>query len=194
MRGGVYAIYSKTQPRVYIGQAIYFHRRWEHHLWCLRNNRHDNPFLQNHFNKYGETDLEILTLVNSENNLTELEMAQIQNHRQLGFCLFNIQLPENTRQRTPEGLAKVSAAVSKRNATTEGQANTEKMREAGYAATRKSVLVTGNGLVEKRFASFKEAERSLGLWGGAVSGCLRGKRGNNAKGYTFKLEHGHPPT
>lgn len=56
---GIYQIQSKFKPeRIYIGSAINIHVRWNRHLNDLRNNRHHSLKLQNHYNKYGESDLQ----------------------------------------------------------------------------------------------------------------------------------------
>jgi group I intron endonuclease len=55
---GIYRIESKVKPeRVYIGSAVHLSKRWTTHLWGLKNDRHHSTKLQNHFNKYGESDL-----------------------------------------------------------------------------------------------------------------------------------------
>lgn len=58
---GIYLIYFKTKPNFfYIGSTKCkdgFYRRWYQHLYHLRKNTHSSPFLQNIYNKYGETDL-----------------------------------------------------------------------------------------------------------------------------------------
>lgn len=54
---GVYKIQSIIHPeRCYIGSTLNFKKRWRKHLLDLQKNIH-NPKLQNHFNKYGVSDL-----------------------------------------------------------------------------------------------------------------------------------------
>jgi group I intron endonuclease len=54
----IYKIQSTINPkRFYIGSAVNIKERWYDHLYTLKNNIHKNPRLQNHFNKYGESDL-----------------------------------------------------------------------------------------------------------------------------------------
>ena len=54
---GIYQIQSKSHPeRVYIGSAVNIRKRWEAHLWHLRNKKHHTSKLQRHFSKYGESD------------------------------------------------------------------------------------------------------------------------------------------
>lgn len=67
---GIYKIQSKLKPkRIYIGSAINILHRWRCHISNLRSNKHPNNKLQNHFNKYGEMDLQFSVLVgcNKEN-------------------------------------------------------------------------------------------------------------------------------
>jgi len=55
---GIYEIQSRIKPqRFYIGSAINIDRRWYEHLHDLKLNKHDNPKLQNHYNKYSKNDL-----------------------------------------------------------------------------------------------------------------------------------------
>lgn len=55
---GIYKIQSLSKPeRIYIGSAINFENRKYEHLKKLRRNTHHSKYLQNHFNKYGESDL-----------------------------------------------------------------------------------------------------------------------------------------
>jgi group I intron endonuclease len=56
---GIYQIQSKIYPeRIYVGSTfIDMNHRWSCHLSDLRKNIHPNNKLQNHFNKYGESDL-----------------------------------------------------------------------------------------------------------------------------------------
>jgi len=55
---GVYGIQSKIKPsKIYIGSAVNIHRRWNSHLSELSRNKHVNPKLQHHYNRYGVEDL-----------------------------------------------------------------------------------------------------------------------------------------
>jgi len=61
---GIYKIESKIKPnRVYIGSAVNIGQRWRNHLSELRLKKHINKKLQNHFNKYGLTDLSFTILL-----------------------------------------------------------------------------------------------------------------------------------
>lgn len=55
---GIYEIQSTVKPeRIYVGSAVDVKDRWRCHLKGLRKNKHHSKKLQNHFNKYGESDL-----------------------------------------------------------------------------------------------------------------------------------------
>lgn len=51
---GIYCIRFGINPRIYIGSTMNCSRRKGQHLYKLRRNSHDNPKLQNYYNKYGE--------------------------------------------------------------------------------------------------------------------------------------------
>lgn len=55
---GIYKIQSLVNPkRIYIGSAVNLKKRFYIHLFRLRRNKHHSIKLQNHYNKYGESDL-----------------------------------------------------------------------------------------------------------------------------------------
>lgn len=60
--GGIYTIRNKVNGNLYVGSAASFYRRWAGHKSHLRANEHDNPKLQNAWNKYGESSFEFLIL------------------------------------------------------------------------------------------------------------------------------------
>lgn len=61
---GIYKIESKIKPeRIYIGSAINIKRRWKEHRKDLRNNVHHSSKLQNHYNKYGKSDIEYIIIM-----------------------------------------------------------------------------------------------------------------------------------
>lgn len=51
---GIYCIENLINNKKYIGQTKDIYDRWKTHLWQLRNNRHQNKYLQNSWNKYTE--------------------------------------------------------------------------------------------------------------------------------------------
>jgi group I intron endonuclease len=51
---GIYKITNKINGRIYVGSAKTFRARWGQHIYSLRNQKHQNKFLQADFNKSGE--------------------------------------------------------------------------------------------------------------------------------------------
>lgn len=54
---GVYAIICTKNNRIYIGSSVHMDERLSRHFTMLRGCKHENPILQNHYNKYGENSL-----------------------------------------------------------------------------------------------------------------------------------------
>lgn len=64
---GIYKIQSIIKSnRCYIGSAVDISDRWKVHLCLLRKGNHHSIKLQNHYNKYGETDFHFSILLNCE--------------------------------------------------------------------------------------------------------------------------------
>ena len=77
---GIYGIINKINGKVYVGQTgERFLRRYWHHQWKLRDNSHDNTYLQNAWNKYGEDNFDyvVLEAVRDLSLLDELEIKYI---------------------------------------------------------------------------------------------------------------------
>lgn len=59
IKSGIYKLISKIKPNMfYIGSAVNIKNRFSRHKGDLEKNRHRNPILQNHVNKYGIEDIE----------------------------------------------------------------------------------------------------------------------------------------
>lgn len=77
----IYCILNKVNLKRYIGSAVKFSKRKAYHVSKLRAGNHDNSYLQNSWNKYGEVNFEFLILekVESEDNLIPREQWWIDN-------------------------------------------------------------------------------------------------------------------
>lgn len=84
---GIYSITNKINNKIYIGQSINIESRWSHHRNELNNNKHRNCYLQNSWNKYGESNFEfnIVYKTNSEDlkNLNEKELYYINKYESM---------------------------------------------------------------------------------------------------------------
>lgn len=74
-RCGVYAIINQVSAHRYIGSSCSINRRWAEHRYDLRHGKHKSEYLQNAWNKYGETSFvfTILEIVESPELLQERE-------------------------------------------------------------------------------------------------------------------------
>ena len=73
---GIYYIQNTLTHQIYIGQSKTLKQRKKRHFYNLRHNKHENPYLQNSFNKYGEPHFEYGVIQYcDEKDLDELEIA-----------------------------------------------------------------------------------------------------------------------
>jgi group I intron endonuclease len=79
IKSGIYKIINLVNGKFYIGSACYFNARKASHFHHLRNNTHDNNYLQNSWNKYGEKNFvfEIIEYVENKENLIKREQYYI---------------------------------------------------------------------------------------------------------------------
>ncbi len=85
---GIYKISNLVSGRVYVGQTKErFQRRYWLHQWELRNGCHDNKYLQNAWNKYGEDNFtfEVIEILPRE-EIDERERYWIAYYRENGGC------------------------------------------------------------------------------------------------------------
>ena len=85
---GIYKISNLVSGRVYVGQTKErFQRRYWLHQWKLRNGIHDNQYLQNAWNKYGENNFvfEVIEVL-SKDKIDEREKYWIAYYRENDGC------------------------------------------------------------------------------------------------------------
>jgi group I intron endonuclease len=78
-KSGIYRIRHIESNKGYIGSAVNFRVRWNGHIGTLRRQTHRNSYLQNAFNKYGESAFifEIIEYVEDKTKLIEREQYWI---------------------------------------------------------------------------------------------------------------------
>lgn len=89
---GIYKLQSKINNKIYIGKTLGIKRRINCHLNELKENKHDNIFLQRHVNKYGINDIDWkIILICEQKNLCDYEKKIIKlyksNNKKYGFNL-----------------------------------------------------------------------------------------------------------
>lgn len=75
---GIYKIINSANGKYYVGSSVNVERRMKRHRFYLRGNYHDNSYLQNAWNKYGEDkfDFVLLEIVSCGSRKELLEVEQ----------------------------------------------------------------------------------------------------------------------
>lgn len=118
LKSGIYKITNKLNGRIYVGSAKEFKRRWKQHTSSLRNQRHQNKFLQADFNKCGEEAFVFEVLEITEGKTKEerllIEENYLKEYYDFGEKCYNLRVnatsseghefknPEETRRRMSE--------------------------------------------------------------------------------------------
>ena len=109
--GAIYKIENLVNGKVYIGQTIKKPvRRYQLHKCRLKLNKHENAYLQNAWNKYGEENFSFSVLgFYNLNELDKMEVKYIQEYRELKICYnlesgghFRKTLHDSTRKKLAE--------------------------------------------------------------------------------------------
>ncbi len=76
---GIYRIRHKPTGKCYIGSSVHIKKRWEQHIFHLTKQTHHSPYLQNAWDKHGESDFEfeIVEIVADPEKLLEREQVWI---------------------------------------------------------------------------------------------------------------------
>lgn len=73
----IYKIQSLIDGKCYIGQTNNFKRRKSRHLSSLKNNKHDNPYLQKAYLKYGEKNFTFEIVEEADCSKEEIDLLEI---------------------------------------------------------------------------------------------------------------------
>ena len=105
-------IKNRNTGQMYIGQSINIKQRWHTHKNLLRKNEHANQFLQNSWNKYGESVFDFIIIEECHKNvLNNKERYWIDYYNT--FCNkrhYNLTLDGNNRVYSEESREKMSKA------------------------------------------------------------------------------------
>lgn len=99
IKSGIYKITNTENNKVYIGESLDIHRRWDEHKYDLLHNKHCNYLLQNDFNKYGIDmfNFEIIQeyktdgVIPTKCQLLMLEYKYIRKFEKENYQLYNIE-------------------------------------------------------------------------------------------------------
>ncbi len=100
---GIYGIRNKINQKIYVGQTKQtFYKRYCLHDWQLRNNKHENPYLQKAYNKYSESNFEFIVIESiidcSDEQLDQMEIQYINFYKEKNLA-YNILMGGNTSRR-----------------------------------------------------------------------------------------------
>lgn len=150
-RIGIYGIKNTSNHKIYIGKTgMNFGDRWDSHRSLLRNNKHENPYLQRAWNKYGSDSFEFIIVEECQvNELDNKERYWIKYYKDLnlsynildggdGFNNLGTHLSEETKRKIGEknrinGLGRKASAETRK-----------KMSEShkGYKPTPEAIAKT----------------------------------------------------
>lgn len=88
---GIYVILNLQNGKFYLGSSNHLKKRRREHFWALRANKHDNPYLQRAFNKYGEDNFifKVIRYVDRERDLRDIEQVYLDEYnacdRKVGY-------------------------------------------------------------------------------------------------------------
>lgn len=125
IKSGIYSIKNTVTGQSYIGSSKYIPGRLAHHKHHLRNDKHDNVWLQRSWNKYGEQAFEFNheTYCQDYKELEQLVLDEIFNTgKEYKARFFNINPnadsgPINKKPLTEAHKAKISKALKERYKT-----------------------------------------------------------------------------
>lgn len=166
-RYGIYGIKNKINNKIYIGKTMQsFGDRWDCHKAQLNGGYHDNPYLQNSWNKYGADNFEFIIIYDCINNESEdfvnqLEIDEIAKYK-------NLNLAYNIHEGGTGGmwLGKHLSEETKRKI---GEKNRINMLGKKLPDSVKQKMSNSQ---KERYDSWSEQDRIE--WGNKLSKCLTG--------------------
>lgn len=203
---GIYGIKNIDTGKVYVGQTRQtFNRRFLLHNWQLKNNVHENQYLQKSYNKYGDSKFEffIIEIIKNKNLdiLNELEIKYIKKYKSqnLSYNILNggggrlgISMSENAKKIIGE---KNRIHMLGRKASDETKRKMSESRK-GKTIIRKTDILNIELAIEikKRLMSGEKPSliaRDLGVSYKSVNGILSCNSWKNAivDGWDYWQEH-----
>ena len=160
---GIYSIRNKVNNKVYIGSSKNLNIRLTRHKNYLLKNKHENSYLQKSYNKYGLENFEFSIL-------EECEVEELVNKEIYYIDLFNsLDSSKGYNLTVPVSHPSIIANEEYRKALSKGKkgitpSNYHEMVKLNW----KKVRVFKDNIFYKKFESYNEAERDLGLKKGYI--------------------------
>lgn len=211
---GIYCIECINNNKKYIGQSVDIIDRWSKHKSSLRGGYHDNDYLQNAWNKYGEESFNFYILEECDiDKLDELEMYWIDFYntfkdRSKGFNLVSggssnkkhsVEVKEKIReanighivtQETRDKISENHADVNGINNPMYGKKHSDKVKQAiskantGRKSSKRNLTPVYCVEIDRVFDDAASAAKFLSLDSSAILKCCRNER-KTCGGYHF---------
>jgi group I intron endonuclease len=199
---GIYCITNSHTGKIYVGSSNNIRKRIKYHKYQLRKNVHNNQYLQNAFNKYGESAfsasvLEFLPSDHSEEQICAAEQRWLDKLKPFGETGYNIEpiagrfgVALETRKKLSD--ARIKSWQSPTPAMLEGiKKSTETQRSDGHferlSAARKGKI--RSDLDRTKLAkSISESEACKAVRA-KIANSKRGTKRTEAERMKIKLGH-----
>ncbi|MGF9988069.1 GIY-YIG nuclease family protein [Bacillus mycoides] len=175
-QGVIYKIENLVNGKVYIGQTVRnYKRRMYEHRRKLRNNRHDNLFLQNAWNKYEETSFSFSIITECVvNELDELEVEWISLYQEKNLS-YNLESGGSTNKKLHEQTKRKLSKYTKELGWIGGE----------HPRARKVICINTGRVYDSIVEASKDINASYGGLFNVLSGKNKCVRGKDNKYYQF---------
>lgn len=182
-KSGIYQIRNIQNNYVYIGSSKNLFERYKFHFSVLKRNKHENPYLQGAYNKYGKENFTFEILEYCEPEI-RFNIEQYWIDRFYGNNCYNINKdatnpPDCTGKKhvfTEEHKRNISISQKKRFENPEVRKQHSLIRIGKHLGVdhvnSKPVICLETG---KEYAGLSEASRETGLNRSSISACCRNK-------------------
>lgn len=183
MNSGIYIIKNIINDKIYVGSSLNLNSRKYKHFWMLKNGVHDNEYLQNSYNKYGNDSFifEVVDICDPKNLIIK-ENEYIDKYKS-NLLEFGYNLAKVNEFRRNTFNENIKIKLSKHNLNKNG--NFTKFLLKNISTSKEIIfdsLVDGaNYLIKNGFA--KGNPRNVRM---KLSSSLRGVKMNNGTGWSIR--------
>jgi group I intron endonuclease len=175
---GIYMIKNIIDSKIYIGSSVNIDSRKYKHFWMLNKKIHDNKYLQNAFNKFGESNFIFEIIENcDETNIIERENFYIEFYKSSKSDFgYNLATVNEFRRNTYNSEVKRKLSIHNLKKNSNFILFILENIFTNEIKTFDNLVDASNYLIENGFA--KGNPRNVRM---KISNSLRGKKVNNGK-------------